>query len=673
MIGRVQSPRRIRIDGGCVALPIPSIRWQTPDQNPFRRSPMRLCRSVLIATLLSASPAPIIAPLVAPPALAQELKQAKPRDIKRLNGDLDRIAKRIAKIRPAAKIKIYQGIAKQLGRTRTKIDKYAAGGEMEAIEARFAEVTEQYETALAAFDARSDQRDSGKEVLEARAASGELAEEERVAMAALQLANRMASLQPTQPGLGKNPQILEIYRTEIGTFTEFERRLAESTARYEGFDPRDIRDAGAPTLSNLIRTGGQPLQLGRTALQRFGAPALTQGTMRLDQATAQARGMLAAGQAAALVQSPMIAEAKGYAGALAAIYEARVDADPAVQAQFTALSQRAENQLGGLIDQACDEVVAANRLPANAYIGADRGDIEAFLRSRFTQAAPEREILQVRLEQPNFNRRQDWIWHGNTLTERDYGLLSAWIVVAEAPDRARYYDMVVTKDYLQSGALSASFGSGPRKDEGRDCLRTVLRSAVTDDRPDLAAIAATAPAVETPAPQALEEKALPDDGNVRTRTDAVLPAAPAGLAVAAPGAGRDFERGAGLAYDGADQRLALAGGGEHRAFSWLASNCRGFTGVEPDLIFNVEAGAGPLVISAAPADPKDDATLAAVLPDGRYACSGGDGVPVLALPAAEAGTYRLWIGLMERSDRAQWESAPVTVLLAPASRLPKNE
>jgi len=123
--------------------------------------------------------------------------------------------------------------------------------------------------------------------------------------------------------------------------------------------------------------------------------------------------------------------------------------------------------------------VKNNEPVADLFTGADADLIKDMVAARWVKAYPDDEVLQVRISDADWYRKQDGRWRDGRYEERDIGLVDAWVYVARKGDYVSQHSMLVEKDFRRGGAISISFGS--RWYGELDPNNTVLRSKLDLD------------------------------------------------------------------------------------------------------------------------------------------------------------------------------------------------
>lgn len=120
-------------------------------------------------------------------------------------------------------------------------------------------------------------------------------------------------------------------------------------------------------------------------------------------------------------------------------------------------------------------------------------------------------------------------------------------------------------------------------------------------------------------------------------------------------------------------RLDLLAGGYEDA-SQLGGACYGFVARNPDFQLDWEAAIGPLSLTTA---SESETVLVLHTPDGDWICAGTSSrgtAPVVELPGALSGAYRIWVGTEQEASsapeaelwvRAATEEMPAPTLLSP--------
>lgn len=197
--------------------------------------------------------------------------------------------------------------------------------------------------------------------------------------------------------------------------------------------------------------GDEWLPRYREVLDRFLAEAPQAVTSAGDEARGLARTAVAERQhhPFSYEGSDLRSRAR-YARNVAELYDL-CQAGPALTPAIEAL----EAELAGEEEQLAEEIVAANRAPANAYAGADRGELEVFARTQWAEHFPEEEVLGVRFPQEAFARTTAWRMETGQpqLTKVDHSDL--WIrVLVAAGAEAVSYRVLISRLHLKGDRLT---------------------------------------------------------------------------------------------------------------------------------------------------------------------------------------------------------------------------
>lgn len=239
---------------------------------------------------------------------------------------------------------------------------------------------------------------------------------------------------------------------------------------------------------DIIVSSGQSRSAMRWAL-REGDEWLPRYTETLERFVEEAPGALRTAVEEALELAQMaVAERKHrpfsyessdlrsrarYARNLALLYDlcgTGVELTPEVDALGAKLAEEEE--------QLAEEIVAANRVPQDAYTGSDRGELEGFVRAQWAEHFPEEELLELCFPQEAFARTTAWRMESSQpqLTKVDHSDL--WIrVVVAAGSEAILYRVLISRLHLQADRLTLRWSRPDPVPPGSRMLRANLVGA----------------------------------------------------------------------------------------------------------------------------------------------------------------------------------------------------
>lgn len=123
-------------------------------------------------------------------------------------------------------------------------------------------------------------------------------------------------------------------------------------------------------------------------------------------------------------------------------------------AGLDALSKKLDADLQQEEEKLAEEIVAQNRAPADRYGGADRAQLEAFVRTQWKKHFPQERVLAVRFVEDAMGRTVAWRWDRarKQAYKVDHSSVRL-VVVVERGDEAILYPSWVRKLHLENDRL----------------------------------------------------------------------------------------------------------------------------------------------------------------------------------------------------------------------------
>lgn len=146
---------------------------------------------------------------------------------------------------------------------------------------------------------------------------------------------------------------------------------------------------------------------------------------------------------------------RNHLGNMVSVYATLVPAAEADRA--TALVKEAEAKAKAATDRFSAKIVAANRAPDNAYSGADKAELEAFITKLWKKAYPSETILAIRFRGSEFERVTEWVLdpNRNSFVKVDRSNLRVTVIVKSGAE-AILYTYTLQKNHQKNGALEMS-------------------------------------------------------------------------------------------------------------------------------------------------------------------------------------------------------------------------
>jgi len=418
--------------------------------------------------------------VAAPTAIALQPKSDIEETMDRASSYLDQVEQRLDRIRPTTSENSVRGIKRQFDRAQKAIDAIPDGEPGKAdILSRMGALEERYDQALVKFEAAEAVKEEHLAQLAEWDAAGKLKSDEEFLSVAIDTARWMKFMDINAAALSKDDQLADEYARYAASFPPAYTRVSEIARDYKGMDPVDVRSSGGGSNLQLFLQEGEYQGIFDQAwanLEMFSAPAVDRGNALLDEAIASARTSLDSGRPGDLVGNKQILGVQHYIDSISKVYGARPDKDPTIVTAYDALNTKLDDDLGGVIREAFQEIVAENDPVANRFRDADRAAIEKMVRERWNNAYPKDKIIEIRIPQDQWLRRSEPGWRNGLLVMLQYSIVTPYVVVEEEGGLASLWGMVAEKDHLENDEITISFGR--LREKNLDPRYVVLQSSL---------------------------------------------------------------------------------------------------------------------------------------------------------------------------------------------------
>ena len=341
---------------------------------------------------------------------------------------------------------------------------------------RIAELRQRLSNAVAAAKSAEKDRDAHRTALSALAEAGTTKADDQFVRDANTLASAIKFMDFEHSHLDREYSPKEEYSHYARHFPTTLERIKVLLETYGSMDPRDVREFSGPALSMLVQEGGPDFKLAEEKLSKFGEAAINRAETKLNLAYTTVDEAIKSGEPATILDNPAVFGSLHYFENVAFIYRSRPDADSSLLHKYAELEQIADTRVKARINDAMSEIVKNNKPVANKFADPDRATIENLVRARWADAYPSDKILQVRIPQQNWVRRQEPGWRDGYLIMFDYSITTPYVVVQEENKMASMWGMTAEKDHTLDGEISVSFGR--LRTEQLDPRFTVLQSSL---------------------------------------------------------------------------------------------------------------------------------------------------------------------------------------------------
>ena len=111
--------------------------------------------------------------------------------------------------------------------------------------------------------------------------------------------------------------------------------------------------------------------------------------------------------------------------------------------------KKAENDLK-------ESILAATKMPANAYSGGDKNKIINMAVKEWNKKHPGKPVLAKGISMPNWERRTEWRYHSVNATHYkvDRSYLQVWVIIKTSDKVATQYFIELSKNHMQGDSIT---------------------------------------------------------------------------------------------------------------------------------------------------------------------------------------------------------------------------
>jgi hypothetical protein len=366
---------------------------------------------------------------------------------------------------PLAKPRHADRFARGVERTLEALEPLQGTGRDTELRARLAGLQAEFDTAAQATAAVAGTEDEAQARLDAWRESGELAADAQ-ALEAMQQVLTNASRFSASNGLftrNGDPASLEQFIADVANWRETLAAFEPLAQKYESLGQRVFfRATGAAAAIRDIRAR---LLQSEAAMVRFKTEAPGDMEAGMDEAEALARSAVREGRFSVFtgLNAPMrmaLIMPEGVTG----LYEALPITSDAEAAMLRARFDARMATINALKGEASQSIISQNRLPPTGYAGGDAASILAAARAGFEAIHGRRDVIELRIPQGQWTRRQGWSWQraARGYERYDYSVVDVYVIERTSASVATFWRVSVHKKHLEGDALIADPASRTR-------------------------------------------------------------------------------------------------------------------------------------------------------------------------------------------------------------------